>query len=110
MINERLARIEATLREAQAIPEATRHELLALVDGLKAEVTPLLETHQGTAREIADHAHAAVEAAMRKERHPDQAAETVKGLADSVRAFEATHPRLVEAVDRLALTLSNMGI
>ena len=44
------------------------------------------------------------------ERKPEQAASALEGLKTSVEGFEASHPRLVEIVDRLAITLSNMGI
>jgi hypothetical protein len=110
MIAERLAKLESTLRNNANIPEATRQELLDLMTGLKAEVTPLLTTHAATAHEIAGSAEAAVAASVRKEEQPEQAARAVEGLTASVREFEATHPRLVEIVDQLALTLSNMGI
>jgi hypothetical protein len=110
MISERLGKIETTLRDNASIPEATRQELLDLVAGLKAEVTPLLATHGETAHEIAGNAEAAVHASMKREEEPGEAERAVKGLANSVREFEATHPRLVAVVDQLALTLSNMGI
>ena len=110
MLSLRLAKLETTLRDNPSIPEGTRQELLELVAGLKAEVVPLVDTHGETAHEIAGSAEAAVHAAVRREEEPEQAVQAVQGLADSVREFEATHPRLVEIVDRLALTLSNMGI
>jgi hypothetical protein len=110
MIPERLAQIEATLRNSANIPEATRQELLDLLAGLKAEVAPLAETNRATADEIAGSADAAVKAAVHRDQEPEKAAEAVEGLAASVRDFEASHPRLVEIVDRLAQTLSNMGI
>jgi hypothetical protein len=110
MISERLAKIEATLQNHASIPEATRQELLDLLAGLKAEVTPLLATHGETAHEIAGNAEAAVHASIHREEQPQEAEQAVRGLADSVREFEATHPRLVEVVDQLALTLSNLGI
>ena len=109
MIPERLAKLEATLRNSANIPEGTRRELLDLVAGLKTEVGPLADTHGDVADEIADSAHAAVEAAMGNDQRSDKAA-AIEGLAASVSQFEVTHPRLVEIVDRLALTLSNMGI
>ena len=110
MISERLAKIESTLRDNASIPDATRQELLGLLAGLKNEVTPLLETHGANAREIAGNAADAVQASIQRDEQPEQAAQAVQGLAASVREFEATHPRLVEIVDQLALTLSNMGI
>jgi len=110
MIPERLAQIEATLRNSATIPETTRQELLDLVAGLKAEVAPLAATHGQSVEQITDTADAAVQAVVRRPEQPGEAAEAVSGLAASVRDFEASHPRLVEIVDRLALTLSNMGI
>jgi hypothetical protein len=110
MIPERLAQIEATLRNSANIPDTTRQELLDLVAGLKAEVAPLAATHGKSVDQIADNADAAVQAAVRRQEQPEKAAQAVDGLAASVRDFEISHPRLVQIVDRLALTLSNMGI
>ncbi len=110
MISERLDRLEATLRNNTGIPESTRQELLELLAGLKAVVVPLADTHGESAQAIAGSAEAAVQAAVSHESGPVQTAQAVEGLAASVREFEVTHPRLVEIVDQLALTLSNMGI
>jgi hypothetical protein len=110
MVSERLAKLESTLRDSASIPEGARQELLGLVAGLKAEMLPLVDTHRTTAQEIAGSAESAIHASLRREERPEQAAQAVEGLAASVREFEATHPRLVEIVDQLALTLSNMGI
>lgn len=110
MIPERIAQIEATLRNSPSIPEGTRQELLDLLAGLKTEVAPLAATHGESVDQIAGSADAAVQAAVRREEQPEVAAQAVEGLAASVRDFEVSHPRLVQIVDRLALTLSNMGI
>jgi hypothetical protein len=107
MIQDRIAQIEATLRSATSIPEATRFELLELLATLKAEVGPLVATHGDSAQHITGRADAAVQAAVNRD---GQTAEALEGLASSVRDFEVSHPRLVQVVDRLALTLSNMGI
>jgi hypothetical protein len=110
MIPERIAQIEATLRNSPNIPDATRQELLDLVARLKTEVAPLVKTHEESVEQIAGSADAAVQAAVRREEQPEEAAQAVEGLAASVRDFEASHPKLVQIVDRLAVTLSNMGI
>jgi len=110
MIPERIAQIEATLRNSPSIPDATRQELLELVAGLKTEVAPLVSTHGDSVDQIAGSADAAVQAAVRREEQPEEAAQAVEGLAASVRDFEISHPKLVQIVDRLAVTLSNMGI
>jgi hypothetical protein len=110
MITERLAKLESSLRNSTSIPEGTRQELLGLLAGLEAEVAPLLSTHADNASRIAGNAEAAVQASIRRDEQPERATAAVAGLAASVREFEATHPRLVEIVDQLALTLSNLGI
>lgn len=110
MIPERIAQIEATLRDNPQIPAATRAELLALLADLKAEVDPLIATHHERAQHITGRADAAVQAAVRRGDQPTQADEAIEGLTDSVREFEASHPHLVQIVNRLANTLSNMGI
>ncbi len=81
-----------------------------MVARLKMEVAPLVETHGESVDQIAGSADAAVQAAVHREQKPEQAAQAVEGLAASVRDFEASHPKLVQIVDRLAVTLSNMGI
>ena len=110
MSPERIAQIESTLRSNSHIPETTRQELLDLLAGLKTEMSPLAETHGERARHIEGSADAAVLAAVRRGEQPAQADAALTGLTDSVREFEASHPKLVQAVNRLATTLSNMGI
>src|ERR1700744_2229188 len=110
MIQDRIAKIEATLHSSQNIPEETRKELLALLAELKSEVAPLAETHRAEVQSIAEDADTAVEAATREHGSAAGPSEATEGLTSSVRGFEASHPRLVEVVDRLATTLSNMGI
>lgn len=109
MSSERLAKLESMLRQNPNLPEGSRKELLDLVAGLRSEMARLDDSHAETAHQIADHAEAALHASL-KGSQPEQASQAAERLADSVREFEATHPRLVELVDQLAVTLSNMGI
>ena len=110
MIQDRIAKIENTLQNAANLPAETKQELLALLSELKAEVAPLATTHGEDAASIARFADASVHEATRSERKPDQTAAALTGLSASVEGFEASHPRLVQIVDRIAVTLSNMGI
>ena len=110
MIQDRIEKIEATLRDARNLPPETRAELLALLEDLKAEVTPLTKTHAEDVQSIARFADASVHEVTRRELKPALVEAALKGLSHSVKDFEVSHPRLVAVVDRLALTLSNMGI
>ena len=62
------------------------------------------------AASIASFTEASVHEATREQKKPEQTAAALTGLTSSVHGFEASHPRLVEIVDRIAVTLSNMGI
>jgi DNA-binding transcriptional ArsR family regulator len=110
MIHDRIAKIEATLKDAASLPDRTRAELLRLLAELKSEVAPLTETHDEDAQSIAHFTTASVHEATRGMRKPDQADAALKGLKASVEGFEVSHPQLVEVVNRIAITLSNMGI
>ncbi len=110
MIQDRIDKIETTVRSATNLPDETKQQLLALLVELKAEVSPLTETHGEDAASIARFADASVHEATRSERKPDQTAAALSGLNASVQGFEASHPQLVQIVDRIAVTLSNMGI
>ncbi len=110
MIQERIEKIEATLQSAPNLPPATRDELLRLLAELKAEVHPLTGTHPEDADSITRFADASFHEATRSTPKPDQTEAALKGLTSSVADFQASHPRLVETVDRVATALSNMGI
>ena len=107
MIQDRIAEIEARLASAD-LPPATRDELLALLADLKTEVVKLASAHDEQARSITRSADAAISLAAQpvENRAPD----ALQEFRASVEGFEASHPRLVQIVDRIALTLSNMGI
>ena len=108
MIQDRIAKIEATLNSAPDLPAATRAELLALLADLKTEVAALAPTHGEQAQSITRSADAAFSLAGQAEEESTPA--VLQDFRASVEGFEASHPRLVQIVDRIALTLSNMGI
>jgi Domain of unknown function (DUF4404) len=110
MILDRIEQIEATLKDAPSVPPETRAQLLQLLGELRSEVEPLAGTHADDARSIAQFAEASWYETTRSEKRPKLADAALGGLASSVEGFEASHPRLVETVNRLATTLSNMGI
>jgi hypothetical protein len=110
MIQDRIAKIEATLRNATNLPDETRQELLQLLAELKTEVAPLSETHGDDVQSITRFAAASVHEATRPGKKPVQTEAALSGLTASVEGFEASHPDLVRTVNRLALILSNSGI
>lgn len=110
MIQDRIAKIEAVVSEAKTLPPVARAELLELLTELKGEVASLGKTHGEDVESITRFADASVHEATRAEQKPALVEAALKGLSHSVKDFEVSHPRLVQVVDRIALTLSNMGI
>lgn len=110
MIHQTLEKIEAKLRNANAIKEENKSELLGLLATLKAEVTELSKTHQDQAQSIAGFAELSTHEATRAEKNPQLLQLSLQGLSTSVTEFEESHPRLVEIVNAICTTLSNLGI
>jgi uncharacterized protein YlxW (UPF0749 family) len=84
MLEETIAQLEAELKGADVGAEK-KAELLRLLSSLREEAT-----RAQPRRELLE--------------------ATLAGLRRSIREFERTHPRLVEAVGSLATSLSNLGV
>jgi hypothetical protein len=110
MIEDRIQKIEARLKESAHIPEAKRAELLNLLAALKDEVNALPSSHEEDARSIAKFMDASAHEATRAEKKPKLVEAAQNGLTASVESFEASHPKLAEVVNQIAVALSNMGL
>src|SRR4051812_669501 len=110
MIEDTLAKIEARIQSTEAINDDKRRELQQLLATLKSEVASLSETHAEQAESIAGLTEASTREATRKQQNPQLLKDSLKGLTSSVEEFEASHPRLVQIVNSISNTLSNLGI
>ena len=110
MIKQTIQEIEARLQKADSIEEKNKAELLHLVTTLKSEVEQLSRTHGEQAQSIVGFTQVSAHEATRDERDPILVKLAVDGLAASVAELESTHPKLVEIVNRICVTLSNIGI
>ena len=110
MIEDTVSKIEAKIQGADAINDDRKRELLQLLGTLKSEVGELSQTHADQAQSIAGFTAVSAHEATREEKNPQLMQLSLDGLAYSVAEFEASHPKLVEAVNRLCTTLSNLGI
>ena len=110
MIKQTIQEIEARLQQADTIEEKNKAELLHLVTTLRSEVEQLSRTHDEQAQSIVGFTKVSAHEATRDERDPRLVKLAVDGLAASVAELESTHPKLVEIVNRICLTLSNIGI
>jgi len=110
MIQDTLSKLEQRLQQSGSMDSATRSELLGLLASLKSEVAGLSQTHADQAQSIAGFTAVSAHEATRSERNPELVQLSLKGLSSSVEGFEKSHPRLVQLVNSLCTTLSNLGI
>jgi len=107
MIRDTISKIEARLQGANACSDEVRAELLQLLGELKREIS---NVDEGQALSIAGHTEHVTAQATGEPRNPELLKRSIQELSESVDGFEKSHPRLVEVVNRIATTLSNIGI
>ena len=110
MLDDTLSKLETRIQNAGTLRDENRAELLQLISQLKTEVAGLSRTHEEQAQSIAGFAELSTHEAMRENRNPETLKHSTEGLTSSVDQLETTHPQLVAVVNRIATTLSNMGI
>jgi chromosome segregation ATPase len=110
MIEDTIGKIEAKIQSAEAVNDDRKRELLQLLGTLKSEVADLSTTNREQAQSIAGFAEVSTHEATRVERNPALLRLSVQGLRSSVDELEESHPRLVQIVNAISNTLSNLGI
>ena len=110
MIEDTIHKIEARIQAADSVKEERRRELLELLGTLKAEVAALSRTHSEQAESIAGFTEVSAREATRSEQNPHLLDLSLQGLSSSVEGIEESHPRLVQIVNAISNTLSNLGI
>jgi ABC-type transporter Mla subunit MlaD len=110
MIRDTITKIEAKLQQSSAVSPESRQELLELLAQLKTEIGTLAQSDARQAEAIAGHTEFSTQEAISDEKNPEMLQRSLDELSQSVQGFENSHPRLVEIVNRIATTLSNLGI
>jgi Domain of unknown function (DUF4404) len=110
MIEDTIGKIEARIEGAETVKEERRQELLQLLGTLKSEVAELSKTHEEQAQSIAGFTELSAHEATRTEPNPELLKLSLEGLGSSARELEGSHPRLVQIVNAISSTLSNLGI
>lgn len=110
MIDDTLSKIEAKIQNSESIKDERKRDLLQLLGTLKSEIAELSKTHGEEAQSIAGFTQVSTHEATRSEQNPELLNLSLKGLSSSVEGFEKSHPRLVQIVNAISSTLSNLGI
>lgn len=110
MLRDTIQKIEERLANSSSLTPENRAELLRLLATLKSEVSELSQSDAEHAQSIAGFTAISTHEATREERNPELMELSLKGLSRSVEGFEESHPKLVQAVNSICTTLSNLGI
>lgn len=110
MIEKTISEIEAKIGGAESVSAERKAELLQLLGTLKSEVSELSKTHSEQADSIAGFARVSAHEATRADQNAELRELSIKGLQSSTGGFEVTHPRLVQIVNSISKTLSDLGI
>ena len=110
MIEDTIGKIEARIQGTETLKEERRRELLQLLGTLKSEVAELSKTHEEQAQSIAGFTEVSAHEATRTEQNPQLRELSNQGLLSSVDGIVKSHPRLVQIVNAISKTLSDLGI
>jgi Mg2+ and Co2+ transporter CorA len=110
MIEKNISEIEAKIGGAESVNAERKQELLKLLGTLKTEVAALSKTHSEQADSIAGFAQLSAHEATRVDQNPQLRELSNQGLLSSVEGIEQSHPKLVQIVNNISSTLSNLGI
>jgi hypothetical protein len=110
MIEDTVSKLEAQLRQAGNLSVERKAELLQLLGTLKTEISELSKTNQEEAQSIAKFAELSTLEATRIAKNQKLQDLSLEGFKSSVEGFEESHPKLVQVVDSISRTLSNLGI
>ncbi len=102
MIDDLLKELRAAVGGASGLSESAKAELLQHVAAMEH-----CTDNSGTAGET-DATPGAGGSGATTEQHPLN--QPLEGLRTSIEGFEASHPAITSAVNRIATALSNMGI
>jgi len=110
MLKDTVAKLENAIRQIRSLGSPDKTALLTLLAELQTEVQKLSKTNQEQAHSIASLADLAAHEATRRTKSPDLLQHSVAGLALSAQGFEASHPQLVDTVNRVCTMLARIGI
>ena len=110
MLKNTLAKLESKIKASPNIPDDKKKEYYDLLYRLNDEINSIAETDQQKAESIKEFTKITTHEATRDEVNPNLLKASLDGLQESVREFEASHPKLVDTVNRIFIFMSKLGI
>ena len=110
MINDILNKMELILKGAKRLPDEKRNTLLALTNTLRQELDLLSRTHKEDADNLAMLTKLDTYQKLRETQNPTVSNHISNGLSSALTEFETSHPKLVEIIQSISISLSKLGI
>jgi hypothetical protein len=110
MAQNTIKKIEKMIRANKSLSGDNKTQLLDLLAKLKPEIEKLSKVQAEHAESVAGFVERSTHEALRREKNPTLLKLAIDDLAASVKGFEASHPKLVETVNYIAIALANIGI
>ncbi len=104
---KKIEAIEKKIEATSQIDAKIKKDLLDLMHSLKVE---LKEIHPETAHNIADKTNISAEKILSSGNKKNELQKDIDNLQETVGEFEASHPKLVQVVNRFCMMLSDIGI
>ena len=110
MVQHTIKQIGEMIRKNKSLDEKNKAQLLYLLSTLKPEIEKLSKVQAEHKESVAGFMERSTHEALRKEKNPTLLKLAIDALSASVKGFEASHPKLVENVNCIAIELANIGI
>jgi mevalonate kinase len=107
---KKIEAIEKKIEATSQIDAKIKEDLLDLMHSLKTELNSLKDIHPETAHNIADQTGISAEKVLDSPAKEGDLQENIDSLQGTVEEFEASHPKLVQLVNRFCMMLSDIGI
>jgi hypothetical protein len=109
MITKTLTRIKKTIQDNPSLSKKDKTLIMNLLDTLKVEVNELSKSHSEEAESLMGFIERSTHESSRKKKNPNLIKLSIAGISESVKEFEASHPKLAETVNFLSSALANSG-
>jgi hypothetical protein len=109
LVNRTLTKIKSTIQKNPDLPEKDKTQIMNLLETLKVEINELSRSHAEEAESIVGFIERSTHETTRKKKNPTLLKLSIDGISESVKEFEASHPKLAETVNFLSSALANSG-
>jgi hypothetical protein len=109
MVNKTLSKIKKTIRDNTNLSDKDKSQIINLLGTLKVEINELSKSHEEEAESIVGFIERSTHESIRKRKNPTLLKLSIDGISESVKEFEASHPKLAETVNFLSSALANSG-